>query len=870
MLCLRGRVFSYILLAVLVLGAPSAAQEGPEDWSDIEVLEVVGQPSKKEEAVQLLRRMKAAALSDNLGAEMIKKSPDSDAAEVVARVPAVTVKDDKFIFVRGLGERYSSALLDGSRLPSTDPNKRVVSLDLFPADFIQSLSVIKSYTPDLPADFSGGLVNIELEEFPERLSCGIGLSTSGSTATTFQGFDTYEGSALDYFGFGAGFRELPGIIPDEILTPRTPGTVDGMRAIAGSFRNVWSVDSITAPPNFSVNFSIGNSFGPLGAQLGAVYSTEYEVRRDELARSFFNTDLSQRDDFVYDRSTFETRLGAVLTGAYELRPAHTLGLRALVNRSSSDEVLDGQGLSDNLRDRDVFQTRLQYTEEQLSFGQIAGAHRWQHLQLDWRSALSQTTQDQPDTRHVVRSREQGSSDPPQLSFVSPSLLRTFSDLEEHLSDSALDLTVPFSTRLPFTDAWSGLPASFKTGVAYAFRARDFRFRRFLYEQGRLGDIDLSAPVEQLLVTENIGPRAQFPFQFTETTQKADEFESSQEIAAAYGMLELPLVHDRLRLIGGVRAEYSFIAVDGFDRQSRPIAARIKDIDPFPAASLVLSPREDMNFRYAFSLTTSRPEFRELTPTEFPVPGGERTVIGNPNLLSAAIENHDLRWEWFFSPTEVVSVSLFYKEITDAIEQVALSQTSRAADSFRNTDARLYGLELEARKELASLRPWVAATPLSAIAPQLDRIGLLANVSVIDSKADLSLPPGLDCRAFPSPPECTEIQSSSSRRFVGQAPFTVNAVLEYRHPRWGTTRLLYNTIGRRIVAAGINDLPDIFEERRDQLDLVWMTEIAPFQTPLKLKLAVENILDDPVEHTQELTVRRYRTGTKFGIGISHSF
>ncbi len=183
----------------------------------VEVVEVVADADKAAERTQLLRRQKAPVVSDNIAAETIKKSPDSDAAEVVARVPAVTVKDDKFVVVRGLGERYSSALLEGSRLPSSDPSKRVVPLDLFPADFIESISIVKTYTPDLPGDFSGGLADIRLVEFPEKLSYNLGVSTGGNTEATFQDFDTYKGGGFDYFGFDQNVRSLPSLIPDRNL-----------------------------------------------------------------------------------------------------------------------------------------------------------------------------------------------------------------------------------------------------------------------------------------------------------------------------------------------------------------------------------------------------------------------------------------------------------------------------------------------------------------------------------------------------------------------------------------------------------------------------------------------------------------------------
>src|SRR5215470_14944793 len=185
--------------------------------ANVEVVEVVARADRAAEATQLSERKNAAVVKDTVSAETIAKSPDKDAAAVVKRVPAVTIRDDKFVFVRGLNERYSSALLEGSRLPSTDPLKRVVPLDLFPAEFLESLSVIKTYTPDLPGDFSGGLVDIRLREFPEQPTYSTSLSTIFNSQTTFQQFRTYHGGPLDYLGLGSSFRAIPSRVPDTAI-----------------------------------------------------------------------------------------------------------------------------------------------------------------------------------------------------------------------------------------------------------------------------------------------------------------------------------------------------------------------------------------------------------------------------------------------------------------------------------------------------------------------------------------------------------------------------------------------------------------------------------------------------------------------------
>jgi outer membrane receptor protein involved in Fe transport len=851
-----------ILLALLPITADAEGggvdtHEPETAGNEVEVIEVVGEARRTLEAAQILQRQDAAVVSDTISAQLIKKSPDSNAAEIVQRIPAVTVSGDRFLVVRGLGDRYSSAILNGSRLPSTDPDKRVISLDLFPAEFISALNLVKGYTPDLPGDFAGGLVDIELTEAPPELSYSLGVATSFNTQTTFEDFDTYKGSDADYFGFGADFRKLPKSIPGQKIDNASSAQ---QRAFAGAFRNIWDVDSMTAPPNLDVNFSVGDTFGPLGLSLAARYKNEYKFRGNEILGGFQNVQLFEsgaETRFAYDRSRFETNLGAVAIASYELAPEHKLAARGFLNRSSFDEVLDGSGV-DPLFDPDItqFQTQLQYREDQLGFGQFTGQHQFEYVDVDWRTAISQTTRDEPDTRQYSYS-ERDAPSPPALNLNTRPPLRLFSNLDEWLSDSAVDATVPFKTELPFTDLWSGLEAKFKTGIAYLVRDRNFEFRRFRTLSNGSTFLDFSLTPEAILQEQFYGIPG--GLQFNEDTQKADSFQAKQDIAGIYGMFDLPIVEDRLRLIAGARVEYSYISTNGFTAlQSKPTGSIINDLDPLPGINLVYSPIDDMNVRVGYSQTVSRPEFRELTPTQFPVPGGERTIIGNPDLVSAHITNYDLRWEWFLSGLNLVSASFFYKQLDQPIEKIAIGLTTQLADSFANADTgTIWGFEFEVRHDLGFIGSALRDVPyLRVVAPQLNNFAFSANATEAQSEVNIT---------------ATSNITNKKRALQGQPDFVVNSSLEYSDETVGTLRLLYNTIGEQIAAAGVDGLPDIFAQRRDQLDFVWVRKFSPFGRPVSVKFTAENILNDQfIESQGEFSTERYTTGVKLGVGISYAY
>jgi TonB-dependent receptor len=415
--------------------------------------------------------------------------------------------------------------------------------------------------------------------------------------------------------------------------------------------------------------------------------------------------------------------------------------------------------------------------------------------------------------------------------------------------------------LPATDVWSGLPAKLKLGPAYTRRERDQSLRQFLFDARRSG-FYLTLPTETLLAPQNVGPLPSRPgLIFSEVSQPRDSFSASQEIAGLYGLLELPILAGRpsedgglvhqLRLIGGVRGEYSYIRVHTVNNSGNPVTTIKNDSDPMPGLNLVYNPRSDTNLRFSYSRTVTRPDFRELSPVQYPAPGALRTKAGNPDLVQVNIDSFDLRWEWFITPAgELASISAFYKKLDNPIEQIVTTEGSNTLDTFVNADnADVIGIELETRANLGRLHD------------QLRPFSFLTNVTWADS--EVTVP-----QAGPD-----AVTTSNNRQLQGQAPFVVNAALDFDPMEGRTMRLSYNTVGRRIESAGAFGLPDNYEERRDQLDFVLLAKLNPFDTPnpLTAKFGFENLLNDNYVFTQgEDLQKRYRTGVKFSVGLSYAF
>lgn len=820
----------------------------PEEGAATETVEVVAKAERASGRVQLELRREAATVSENIGAQEIRASPDSDAGEVVQRLPAVVVKDSKYINVRGLNERYSTARLQGSRLPSTDPERRVVPLDLFPAEFIESISLVKTFQPELPADFSGALADIFLKPFPEERTFSFGLQSGANTNVSFKRFDTYRAAGpADYFGLGEHFRRLPDGIPDQPADVNR--TIARQQAFARAFDNIWEPSAISAPPNLGLSFSAGNTWGPFGLSLAGLYRTEYGRQNLVSSNVLFAGDRPEFADRFDNRvSSFEARLGGLLSAGYRLSEAHQLFFRALVNRNATDETRRSIGTEDSTGHTLSF-TRFRYTVDTLAFGQFGGEHRLSALKTHWRTAYGYTTQDQPDGRLQTRDVTEGNI------FINNNFggRRIFGFLEERMTDSALDFELPVP-QLP--ERFTGTKLKF--GSAYTFRERDQGLRQFIFDVKDVPELQ-ALPAEQIFAPQNLGPN---PFNrgvgFREESKPRDSFTASEELIAGYLGLEVPLFRQNggtheVTLYAGTRTEYWHLKERFFGANAVPVPLRRTDTTPVPAVGLRYRPIESMNIRLSWSDTLTRPDLRELSPTQYPEQGSLETKAGDPTLQTASITNYDLRWEWFFGDAELLSASAFYKDFSRPIEQVVFYEGPNRVFKPRNAEsASALGWELEGRIALRRLHRL------------LERFSFTSNVTWVDSEAKI----------------LQESGTIRSRQLQGQAPFIVNANLSYRHDRWGELRLLYNTAGRRIEAAGPPDedpqtrrplIPEVYEERRDQVDVVYLAKATVFSQPIQIKLSAENLLNDQFVFTQaDLVQKRFTTGTKLSLGLTYSF
>ncbi len=781
---------------------------------------------------QLVERRKSGVIADNLGSEEMKRNSDSNAASAMKRVTGLTVVDNQYVFVRGLGERYSNTTLNGAVLPTTEPDKRVVPLDLFPTGLIESVSVVKSYLPDKPADFSGGLVEIDPLAFPTAPVLRFSMSQGFTQGTTFEDGLTYRGGSLDVFGFDDGARGLPSAIPEAKVVRRGRFSDAGFRpdqleAMGESFSNVWSPVEDRIGQDQSYSFVAGNSWDKLGAIFSATWSRGHQSTDEEqtyYSVSGGNLDVQNDYDFRITESRAST--GFIGNLAWKFSGGHRMSLENFYTHSSKNETRTFEGYNADVGEN-IRNSRLHWVEESILSSRLSGEHRFASMGngvLEWGATLSQATRDEPDLRETLYEYNP-SAGSLVLADESQSGFRMFNDLTDTVREVGFDWS-------SFFTQWSGLPASVKFGPTLSVRERDFSSRRFRMAPRAAGIADLTLAPEQLFTPELIGPA----FELREETRPTDAYAAEQQVAAFFGMMDLPL-SDRLRLIGGARVERSAQLVDTFDPfsvGSETITAQLENTDLLPGFNLVYALSSASNLRLGYSHTVNRPEFRELAPFEFTDVVGGRAVVGNPNLERALIRNVDVRIETFPRTDEVLAISAFHKNFDNPIERV-VQPTAQLRTSYANAlGARNAGVELEGRRRFG-------------------RISTSANYTFVASRIELEQVAG-------------QVQTSLERPLAGQSAHALNLTAGLALPAIeGSFRVLYNYFGDRIVDVGSLGLPDIYEEGRGSLDAVFQKN---FGATWSLRASFDNLLDSEHRFTQGGQVQRiFSLGRSFSISAS---
>lgn len=791
------------------------------------------------EATALRSRRESATVQDGVSAEEIRRSPDSDAGQAARRIVGATVVGGQYLFVRGLGGRYSSVLLNGAYLPSSDPDQPGVQLDLFPAAVLNGLTVAKTFTPDLPGDAAGGTMLITTRQYPSRFQLGISGSLGFNSQTTFQTGPVGPAGALDWLGFDDGRRALPASIPRD-RSLQALGSLEEQLAAGRGFRPRFTIRDGLGAPAGRLGINVGDTLllgdRRLGYFVSLGYANSTQILRNELIRPSATVvpdeegNLSVRIQSEQRRDSFTNTVnwGGLASMNLEVGERDELQLTVLALQASESYTGRGAGY-DFETDQNVRATRLRWVERNLFFGQLSGDHRglFGRARVRWALAGSFGGRAEPDIRDMIYGANVDSDAYTFRPTTSGSGERFFLSLAQRELDAAAEIAIPVGD------------VSVRFGSASRFNEREFDFRRFRYE-GIVGS-DGTLPATELFDPARNG----ISYTLVERTDRTDGYRASQTLVAGFGMLDWRVV-PWLRVVGGARLEAfrqtvaSGSAIFPVAREmSSQFDTRRTDVDLLGSAAAIASLSEQVFVRLSYGTTVARPQVRELARFPFPDFIRQRTVTGRVGLVRTRIHNFDLRLEWFPSPTEVVAVTGFVKVFEQPIEITAEANNQF---SYRNFESGLNGgAEVEARFSFARF------------APELRFFDLAANVALVHSEIQMT-------------PEQRAAATNAVRPLAGQSPYVVNLSLGVSEPDAGLTlRIYYNVFGPRLLEVGIQGVPDVYQEPFHSFDV---TASWQFDPHFELRLGVENVFDDDYLITQGgLPLQQYNQGISVQGGLT---
>jgi hypothetical protein len=808
----------------------------------LDAIEVSAAAERGSVARALDEQRTSAAIVNAVSAEQIRRSPDSDAAAAIQRVSGVTVQDGKYVHVRGLGERYTTTSLNGARIPSPEPERRIVPLDLFPSALLETITTSKTFTPDQPGDFTGAQVDIRTREFAAGARSSWSLGIGYNDGVTGRSAVAAPTAGMEWLAFGGSERRLPAEVRAAGSFDPPPSQAE-MNRMVGAFRNAWSARQATAAPNVSAALSTGGAAAFGGHDVAylatGTYARNQEIRADEVrSLALAGPDGTTAEIDRYRGSTGRSTVlwGGLLNLSTLLGERSRIALSSTYNRTADNEARVETGTSENHGELPLRVERLRFVERSVLSSRLAGQHEIGSRQrLDWALSASAVDRNEPDRSEIVYAIHNdpatGERLPPAwFSASNEGAVRTFGALAENTLEASADYRIELGS--------AGSQHALKLGALVRLTDRDADNRALSISAGRLSAGDRQRPPEEIFDGRFSSPGDDV---FTVTPLgQGGAYGARDRLGAAFAMVDVAL-SDRLRWIAGARIEHSAVEVTAEPTIGAPLVSDETYTDVLPALSVNVQLGHDQYLRFSATRTLSRPEYRELAGVQYREVLGGDNVLGNPDLRRALIGNADVRWEWYPAAGEVLAVSAFAKRFSDPIERVYLATSGTRVITFLNAEgANTVGIELEARKRLGPfariLEPWT----------------IFANATLMRSTIRIG--------------EGQASVTSEERTMVGQAPYVVNAGLTYASGSGATSAtVLYNVIGRRIVSAAEAPLPDVYEQPRHVLDLAFRF---PLTAALSARIDAKNLLDDPFEVTQGAALREfYRAGRVFSVGLS---
>lgn len=823
-------------------------------------VQVTAVARKNNETALIQEQRRSLVVQSGVSAQQIAKTQDKDASEVIKRVPGVSIIDEKFVMVRGLSQRYNNVWMNGSAVPSSEADSRAFSFDIIPSSQLDNMVIVKSPAPEYPADFTGGFILVNTKDMPGSNGFNISVGTSYNDRTHFKDFRKAQGGSMDWLGFGTGFRSLDAGMKGALNM--YPGYDNGNTAridvLDNGFNNDWTLKSMKPAGDLKVNLSYnhrwetesGHTYGLLAA---ANYSNSYKTflnMENSLYGPYDTTNdrnvlLRKATDNQYSN---DVRLGALLNLTFQPKSSnHRYEWKNIFNQIAKDRYSERNGFNaqpDNINNMEYY-----YSARTTYNTQLTGKHSFDAGKLDWSVGYAYANRNLPDRRLIER------TDRTEQTMGIYRISREFTKLDEHIASANVNYSHNF--------LFGQLEPTLKTGVYGEYRTRTYNTRQFQYGWSPSNSLPPRFQfdedvVNNVLTNANYGADKLY---LQEEVNLMNNYEGKNTQVSGYAGINLPV--GAFNLYAGARYEHN--------RQELIMNTRQHEVskhstyydynDLFPSLNATYKLNDRHQFRLAYGKSVNRPEFRELSTSVYYDFDLGSDVMGNADLKAAYVQNIDLRYEWYPSNGEQISVALFYKHFENPIEWTyTMSGGTDPIYSYINAKgANNYGVEVDIRKNLDFIG--------------LKDFSLSFNGALIKSKVQFD-----------------KGTNNIDRPMQGQSPYLVNTGLFYSNTEKGwNAAVLYNRIGKRIIGVGnrygsssdgeARNIPNSYEMPRNSIDLSVGKKLGRWE----LKAAVRDLLaerynfkqfEDVTVNGQARTIeevtRSYKPGRSISLTIGYGF
>lgn len=891
----------------------------PSALNDLSEVEVVVTLNKENNTALILQQKNNSVVSDGISAETIRKTPDRNTSDVLKRVSGASIQDNKFAVIRGLGDRYNAAYLNGAPLPSTESDRKAFSFDIFPSNMLDNLVIIKTARPDLPGEFAGGIIEISTKSIPEKNFISVSTGLGYNTITTNKKQYYYKGGKTDWLGLDDGTRKLSDKMP---AFENFPVDIHQQATLAKEIPvGDWNIYEKKFSPNTNFQLAGGANFKRKEKDFfGFIASLSYNNNNN-----FFTTDrrtyMSGRPnsdsdpllaDKIYFDSTYSTQklVGALFNMGLKINENNSINSKNLLSISSDDRLIKRGGTTtpNESNPNMINASAFWFTQNIIRTNQLTGDHYIPSakLKIAWNLASSSVKRDIPDLRRHYYQRltrvevipNPDPSEPPtinpndtvyQAQLGSPKSnsndyagIRMYSSLTEKILSGKTDVSRIFKISPDVT-------IEGKTGGFYQVRNRKFDFRQFIYSPyGVLGGTTSFStglsylPEGEIFTQQTMGLLQQGTsggqniggFLIGESTYPDSPYDAESKLMAGYGMVDFKY-KSNWRLVTGLRYESYYQRISYRDllyvvnRKINVVDTTVNDL--LPSVNLVYSPTDKINIRGSYSRTLNRPEFRELAPFLFYDFNSGFSLNGDTKLQRSTIDNYDLRFELYPVGGQLITLSGFYKHFINPIELYKGQNTYQVV--YGNAQSgMLYGVEFEYRLNIGSF----IKNDSSLYGRIFNNLSVFSNLALIRSQVDATKPP--------LNPQLSNSTATYDRPMQGQSPYVFNGGISYVDTENNySANIVFNRVGPRIYIVGNNIYQEIWEYSRTVIDLQLTKSF--FKNKLDIRFNVRDLLanSQPLQFYQNFDNKPFKKnsgnntlmwntklGTTFSAAISYKF